>query len=64
VAGFNILDKRLPYKSIPFNSLVFGRLYIISGNLRFNFVGNTEKFDDMLVEGNIDKKDFIAYYFN
>lgn len=57
IAAWNMCEKMLPYDETPFFwTSLFGK------NLRY--VGNCKKYDELVVEGDLDKMDFVAYYCN
>jgi hypothetical protein len=57
VAALNMLNKHVPFNEIPyFWTMVFGKSLRYVGN-----VGDTS-FDNVLIEGDLVKGEFVAYY--
>lgn len=56
IAALNMLGKNIPYDYTPFFSAVFFDKSI-------QFVGNSENYDELLIDGNLSEFTFKAYYF-
>jgi apoptosis-inducing factor 3 len=55
-AAFNMMNKYVPYGEIPF---FWSRHY----NKSVHYIGSGE-FNEVHIEGNVDKCDYVAYYIN
>lgn len=55
IAGFNMADRTSEYKDVPF-------FWTVQAGLTINYVGHTENWDEVIIDGNVHKKEFIAYY--
>jgi len=57
VAAWNMCGNKKPYDDVPFFwTSLFGK------NLRY--VGNCKKYNELVIEGDLEKMDFVAYYCN
>jgi NADPH-dependent 2,4-dienoyl-CoA reductase/sulfur reductase-like enzyme/nitrite reductase/ring-hydroxylating ferredoxin subunit len=57
VAALNMLNQKIPYNEIPFFwTMVFGKSLRYVGNV------GAEAFDNVLIEGDLLKGEFVAYY--
>jgi NADPH-dependent 2,4-dienoyl-CoA reductase/sulfur reductase-like enzyme/nitrite reductase/ring-hydroxylating ferredoxin subunit len=54
-AGLNMAGKNEPFRSIPF-------FWTTQVGIHFRYVGYVREWDDLLVEGDISKGSFIAYF--
>ena len=54
-AAHNMVGKQTPYRSIPF-------FWTIQGDVRLVYVGHAAKWDDIIIDGDLNAKKFIAYY--
>ena len=54
-AGFNMAGKNFEYKSIPF-------FWTRQAGLAINYVGHATEWDEIIIEGNVKEKNFMAYF--
>ncbi|MBN2367316.1 MAG: NAD(P)/FAD-dependent oxidoreductase, partial [Calditrichaeota bacterium] len=55
VAGRNMAGKKAAYNSVPF-------FWTNQAGLYFRYVGHAVNWDDIIIDGNVSRKDFLAYY--
>lgn len=55
IAGRNMAGIVTPYDSVPF-------FWTRQGGISVQYIGHAPDWDEIIVEGDIDEKDFIAYY--
>jgi NADPH-dependent 2,4-dienoyl-CoA reductase/sulfur reductase-like enzyme/nitrite reductase/ring-hydroxylating ferredoxin subunit len=55
IAAHNMAGKNIAYDSVPF-------FWTTQAGLHFRYVGHAKEWDEIIVDGNIAEKDFIAYY--
>lgn len=55
VAAYNILGKQVPYDSVPF---FWTRFF----NKSMVYVGNHRDYDEVFIDGDLDKPQFVAHY--
>ena len=53
--AFNILDNQMSYIMIPFESIKFGKF-------NYKFIGYYRNFDSFLIDGDLEKNEFITFY--
>lgn len=54
-AAFNMMDKNIPYGSIPF-------LWTQHYGMYLQYVGFAFDFDEVYIQGSLEDNDFLAYY--
>lgn len=54
-AAHNMVGKETPYRSIPF-------FWTVQGDIHMVYVGHTHKWDDIIIDGDLQARDFVAYY--
>lgn len=55
IAAYNMLEHRIPFKSIPF-------FWTDQGSIHLQYVGHATEWDKIMFDGNVEEGDFIAYY--
>ena len=55
IAAHNMAGKKVPYRSIPF-------FWSTQGDLYFRYVGHATTWDDILINGDVPSREFIAFY--
>ncbi|MGO9567701.1 MAG: FAD-dependent oxidoreductase [Desulfomonilaceae bacterium] len=55
VAGHNMAGKKVAYTSVPF-------FWTNQVDLYFRYVGYAKEWDEIIINGDLDSQDFIAYY--
>jgi NADPH-dependent 2,4-dienoyl-CoA reductase/sulfur reductase-like enzyme/nitrite reductase/ring-hydroxylating ferredoxin subunit len=55
VAGANMADKKIKYEGVPF-------FWTSQAGITLRYVGFVQDWDDIILDGNISQKSFIAYY--
>ncbi len=55
IAAHNMLGHRIPFKSIPF-------FWTDQGSVHMQYVGHATDWDEIVMDGSLEKGDFIAYY--
>lgn len=55
VAALNMLDKKVKFRNIPF-------FWTNQAGLKIQYVGHAENWDEVKVDGDINEKEFLAYY--
>ena len=54
-AARNMLEQNVPYDGVPY-------FWSAQPDLKLRYVGHAESFDGVLIDGNVDAGEFIAYY--
>ncbi len=54
-AAHNMAGKHVEYRSVPF-------FWTAQAGLHFRYVGHAKEWDNILIDGDIGERDFIAYY--
>ena len=57
IAALNMMERRTPYAGIPY-------FWTTHFDVRFDYVGHAEHWDEIIMRGDLDKPDFIAFYIN
>jgi NADPH-dependent 2,4-dienoyl-CoA reductase/sulfur reductase-like enzyme/nitrite reductase/ring-hydroxylating ferredoxin subunit len=57
IAALNMMERRTPYAGVPY-------FWTTHFDVRFDYVGHAEHWDEIIVRGDPDKPDFIAFYIN
>ena len=57
IAALNMMERRTPYAGIPY-------FWTTHFDVRFDYVGHAEHWDEIILRGDLDKPDFIAFYIN
>ena len=57
IAALNMMERRTPYAGVPY-------FWTTHFDFRFDYVGHAEHWDEIIVRGDPDKPDFIAFYIN
>lgn len=55
IAGYNMAGIETPYESVPF-------FWTTQVGLNFRYVGYVKDWDDIIIDGDLSSKEFIAYY--
>jgi apoptosis-inducing factor 3 len=55
IAGANMAGKNIKYEDVPF-------FWTQQAGISLRYVGFVKQWDEIIIDGNIHKKDFIAYY--
>jgi NADPH-dependent 2,4-dienoyl-CoA reductase/sulfur reductase-like enzyme len=55
VAALNMLGKKIPFDKVPF-------FWTNQVNLQLQYVGHAEDWDNIEIEGDLDEKNFLAYF--
>jgi apoptosis-inducing factor 3 len=55
VAALNMLGKAIAYDAVPY----FWTIHFLK---RLDYVGHCEKWDDIVIDGDLDKPEFCAFY--
>ena len=55
IAGFNMAGKSIEFRSDPF-------FWTVQAGLTINYVGHVKDWDEIIIDGNVHQKEFIAYY--
>lgn len=54
-AALNMLGKNDPFRSVPF-------FWTSQVGMQFRYVGHAHKWDDVIIDGNLERRKFILYY--
>ena len=57
IAALNMMERRTPYAGVPY-------FWTTHFDVRFDYVGHAEHWDEIIVRGDLDKPEFIAFYIN
>jgi len=55
IAARNMADEEVPYDSVPF-------FWTNQAGLNFQYVGHAENWDDVIIDGSLEDKKFVAYF--
>ncbi|MEO0768917.1 MAG: oxidoreductase C-terminal domain-containing protein, partial [Cyanobacteria bacterium J06649_4] len=55
IAACNMLGQQIPFKAVPF-------FWTGQFDLKLRYVGHSEHYDDIVVQGSIEDKSFLAFY--
>ena len=55
IAALNMMEQPTPYAGVPY-------FWTSQFDVRFDYVGHAERWDEIIVNGDLDKPDFIAFY--
>ena len=55
IAAHNMVGKETPYNSVPF-------FWTAQAGLNFRYVGHVKDWDNLIIEGDVSSKEFIAFY--
>jgi len=55
IAAKNMAEQKTAFDSVPF-------FWTNQAGLNFQYVGHAEDWDDIIIDGDLDKQDFVAYY--
>ncbi|MEJ2722243.1 MAG: FAD/NAD(P)-binding oxidoreductase, partial [bacterium] len=55
IAGANMAGKKTPYESVPF-------FWTRQAGFSLGYVGYADKWDEIIVDGDVDSKKFLAYF--
>ena len=57
IAALNMMERRTPYTGVPY-------FWTTHFDVRFDYVGHAEHWNEIIMRGDPDKPDFIAFYIN
>lgn len=55
IAACNMASQQIPFKSVPF-------FWTGQFDLKLRYVGHAEDYDDVIIQGGLEKKSFLAFY--
>lgn len=55
LAGQNMTGRKEPFRSVPF-------FWTSQVGLSFQYVGHTDEWDDIIIDGDLDSREFVAYF--